>query len=83
MYGRTERSGYKPEKIGEKIKVWSSDGLNPCLAKTILNDSGILCVRFLENAQTAPNKLGDPRAGIKGMVVPIVVLLAFADIEKC
>ena len=83
MYGRSEPSNYKPEKVGEKVRVWTADGYNGCHGITELNDNGLMCVRFTEDTAARPMsfKEKDP-ANIKGMLVPISVLLAFANIEK-
>jgi len=82
-YGNVEPSNYEPVVVGEKLRIWSHDGMNGCLAQTEKNDSGALCVRFLEEAASRPYRLAEKSpAGINGMLVPVAVLLAFADIEK-
>jgi hypothetical protein len=83
MYGRSELSSYKPIKAGEKVRVWTADGSNGCFGKTELNDNGLMCVRFIEDAAAKPHGFREKEpANIKGMLIPVAVLLAFADIEK-
>jgi len=82
-YGDVDPSNHEPVVANERVRIWSHDGMNGCLAQTEKNDSGVLCVRFLEDAASRPNRFKEKSpAGINGMLVPVTVLLAFADIER-
>ena len=60
-----------------------SDGTNGCRGIAEYNDSGVMCVRFIEDAADRPNHFKEQSpAHITGMLIPVAVLLAFADIEK-